>query len=68
MNSDAGNELRGTSCVLRACRGVAGGEAWFRGMGERCFEYRTAEVRKNTSKFDIPCSIFCGSTINNRLS
>jgi len=28
-------------------------------------EYRTAEVRKNTSKFDIPCSIFCGSIINN---
>jgi len=23
--------------------------------GEGCFEYRTAEVRKNTSKFDIPC-------------
>jgi hypothetical protein len=24
-------------------------------------KYRTAELTENTSEFDIPCSIFCGS-------
>jgi len=26
-------------------------------------EFRTAEVKEKTSKFDIPCSIFCGSLL-----
>ena len=67
--------LRGTSCEVRVAKS---GYLVFLNIEYVSWrsicearsnkEYRTAEVSKNTSKFDIPFSVFCGSIINNRIS